>query len=43
MIPLLIILGVALAFFLGPYIMNLFIDSYDEWIHVFHRIKRRIK
>lgn len=43
MILFLIILGVALLFSWGPDIMNYFIDRYDEWRHVFHRIKRRTK
>jgi hypothetical protein len=29
------------VFGIGPTFVNYCVDTYDEWVHVFHRIQRR--
>ena len=52
MIPviLVILVGIVCFFLIGcgafvalPHILDDLVDAYDEWVHVFHRIKRRTK
>lgn len=36
-----ILIGV-LAYIIGPFALDFFVTIFDRWIHVLHRIKRRI-